>query len=208
VTVKTKAGKGVVSVSGGAKRPLDEDALNRVAVRQKGKASTVGSLSNAELKKHNERAKLEAEYAKYYADSAQKGKGIVKRTLTNERDSLLLQGKQGPVLKFAVGLVSAGILGAGAAKLAGGAVGKTAATAATSVATTAATTAATKAAPVVVKATAPAATAAAQRVTAYGGSVVTGKLLNSTVRVASNAAPSVARGTLSLGSLAVRTTFK
>lgn len=100
VVVKTKAGKGVVKVSGGKGRPVSEDAVNKAATRQKGRASTVSSLSNEELKKFNERAKLEAEYLKYTAEKKSKGRLRVKQAFDRELDSLFA-GKAGPLLSAA-----------------------------------------------------------------------------------------------------------
>lgn len=107
VKVTGKKGKGVVKVSGGGGKQVSEDAVTRYAVSQKGKKSTMASLSNEELKKHNERAKLEQEFAKYNAEQTQKGQSLVKKIMKNERESILLNGRPGPIVSTGLMLATA-----------------------------------------------------------------------------------------------------
>jgi hypothetical protein len=64
VTVRSKKGKGIVKVSGGAKREASDDAVKAAAYKQKAKASTTDSLTNDELKALVARLQLEQQYAK------------------------------------------------------------------------------------------------------------------------------------------------
>jgi hypothetical protein len=91
ITVKTKAGKGVVKTSGGAKHPASEDAVRAAVAKQKLKKSTVDSLSNAELKSLNERLNLQATYLGNIKklEESKEGKKFLKDLLRKEGKSFL-----------------------------------------------------------------------------------------------------------------------
>lgn len=81
IKVKARAGKGVVSTKGGKKNVADKDAVEAKASRQKAKASTTDSLSNAELKKVVDRMQLEQKYRELQKKEPRvaKGKEFIKQ---------------------------------------------------------------------------------------------------------------------------------
>lgn len=85
ITVKARAGRGVVSTKGGRKNVASDDAVQARAGRQKAKASTTDSLSNAELKKVVDRMQLEQKYRDLQKKEprTKKGKDFLKQLFSD-----------------------------------------------------------------------------------------------------------------------------
>lgn len=75
IKVKSKAGRGIVKVSGGKRNMATQDAIRTRASMQKGKKSTVHALSNAELKQAVDRMKLEKDFHKLLKETGRVGAG-------------------------------------------------------------------------------------------------------------------------------------
>lgn len=86
VSVKTKPGERV-KAKGGRKSDPSDDAIRSAALRQKARASTVDSLSNAQLRELTQRMNLEAQYAdlvKRTAPPKSRGRKFVDQFVDNE----------------------------------------------------------------------------------------------------------------------------
>lgn len=75
IKVKSKAGRGIVKVSGGKRNMATQDAIRTRASMQKGKKSTVHALSNAELKQAVDRMKLEKDFSKLLKETGRTSAG-------------------------------------------------------------------------------------------------------------------------------------
>lgn len=127
VRITAKKGKGIVKVRGGSGRGVSEEAADRAATRQKGKRSTVDSLTNAELKRYVERKKLEEQYMSFIAKEIprkSKGRKFVEEFIKGEIDGIK-SGKPGPTVKALTTAVTvAGMLKLGAGGTHRGKMGK------------------------------------------------------------------------------------
>jgi hypothetical protein len=109
VKIVSRPGK-KVEVSGGRNHPPHEDAKRAHAVKQKAKASTIHSLSNAEIKILVERMRLESDWAKIQAAEAptkSKGRKFIEDLIRDEGVSYI-KGKKGPATQIVEGMIVAG----------------------------------------------------------------------------------------------------
>ncbi len=83
VIVTTAPGK-KAKASGGTGKPATADAVSAIAARQQAKKSGVQSLSNAELKKVNERLNLEQNFNRLTASDVSAGKKFIKLLLDDK----------------------------------------------------------------------------------------------------------------------------
>lgn len=82
VSVVAPTGKRV-KTSGGQNHPASADALKVAALKQRGKASSVSSLSNAELQQAVARMNLEQQYSRLAAPKQNAGKKFIAALLGN-----------------------------------------------------------------------------------------------------------------------------
>lgn len=100
VIIKSRPGK--IETSGGHNQPPSDDAKRAAAYRQKARASSVHSLSNAELKALVERMNLEANYAKALANN-RPPKGPVQKFIDNfieQEKNTLMKGQKPKTAQF------------------------------------------------------------------------------------------------------------
>lgn len=100
-----------IEVSGGRNQPPHEDAKRAHALKQKGQASSVHALSNAEVKAVVERMRLESDWAKIMASAEAQKKGKGRKFLENlvkEEGGALLQGKKGPKTQLVETMITVG----------------------------------------------------------------------------------------------------
>ena len=94
VTVQTAPGQRV-RTSGGQNRPPSDDAKKAAALRQKARASTIDSLSNAEIQTLVARMNLEQQYARLNPPKQNPAKKFLQGILKTEVEQLQ-KGKKGP----------------------------------------------------------------------------------------------------------------
>lgn len=76
VSVTQKKPGTFAKTSGGQNQPVSDDAAKALAARQKARASTTDSLSNAELRVAVERMNLEQQYSRLSFESDRRSKGV------------------------------------------------------------------------------------------------------------------------------------
>lgn len=86
VKVKTKPGKGIVSVTGGRNQPVSEDAKKARAAMQLAKASGLDAVPNKDLQAAINRMNLEQNYVKAMSQGGKK-KGFGRRFVSDLGDA-------------------------------------------------------------------------------------------------------------------------